>query len=79
MIRLSAKALLGLLSGSMTKEEWDREQGNIGPHIKKLAAGKQISGVKFEPAGDSADDDHIVVELEDDVFLKSFREVERLV
>lgn len=69
-VRISSRALMDLLAGRITAEQFRREVGerpgetNIFKHW--LDAGKTIQGLAFEPGGLDEDDDHLVLTLAND-------------
>ncbi len=69
-VRISSRALIDLLAGRITAEQFRREVGerpgekNFFKHW--LDTGKTIQGLAFEPGGLDEDDDHLVITLADD-------------
>lgn len=76
-VRISSRALMDLLAGRITAEQFRHEVGAMpaGNNLFKhwLDAGKTIQGLEFESCGLDEDDDHVVLTLADDPGASSLR------
>lgn len=69
-VKISTRALIDLLAGRMTAEQFRRQMGE-GPNQKNffkhaLDTGKTLQGISFQSGGLDEDDDHMVLTLADD-------------
>lgn len=69
-VKISTRALIDLLAGRMTAEQFRRQIGE-GPNQKNffkhaLDTGKTLQGISFQSGGLDEDDDQMVLTLADD-------------
>ena len=76
-IRISARAVLELLAGSLSQAEFEKAHGfsdsKRNPFLRKLKSGQLIKSIRIEPDDvPERDDDWIVIELADDPAVSPF-------
>lgn len=76
-VRISSRALMDLLAGRITADQFRREVGERPGEINFfkhwLDSGMTIQGLSYECGGLDEDDDHLVIKLGDDPSARSLR------
>lgn len=66
-LKISARAVQELMAGRLSPEQFRTWSfGEDDPMRRQIEAGRTISSVRFEPQGDSEEDDYLVFEFRDD-------------
>jgi len=73
-LKISARAVQELMAGRLTLEQFRNWSfGEDNPVRRQIEAGRTISSVRFEPQGDSEEDDYLVFEFRDDPSARALR------
>jgi hypothetical protein len=73
-LKISARAVQELMAGRFSLEQFRNWSfGEDNPVRRQIEAGRTISSVRFEPQGDSEEDDYLVFEFRDDASARPLR------
>jgi hypothetical protein len=73
-LKISARALQELMAGRLSPEQFRKWSfGEDNPVRRQIEAGRTISSVRFEPQGNSEEDDYLVFEFRDDPSARALR------
>jgi hypothetical protein len=73
-LKISARAVQELMAGRLSLEQFHNWSfGEANPVRREIEAGRTISSVRFEPQGDSEEDDYLVFEFRDDPSARALR------